>query len=408
MKRRIICNFDGLVGPTHNYAGLAKGNFASMKNANMVSNPKEAALQGLELMRTVLGIVGMQGFLPPHARPNFEFLARNGLGSHEANALEKGFQKRSELFAAAWSSSAMWTANAATVTQTDLRHVHITPANLLTMIHRQQELKETTKNLKMIFHKKDYYTLHPSAIVHDEGAANHMYIHGIVDNYDIFVYSSENSKYPGRQKLKASQLIAQRHDCKRPIFIEQSEEAINSGAFHNDVVAVSHNNYMIYHEKAFTDDSLLPDDILKIKIPDKLLSLEEAVKSYLFNMRIVTNEDFKDIIIACSEVQESPAALQALDYIMEKNSQICEVRYVDIRQSMANGGGPACLRLRVPVINPDAVDQRYMLNHEKIDILSDFIKENYRDRLELNDMRDVDFAHEVLEVQEKLLKIFDA
>ncbi|MGA8031441.1 MAG: N-succinylarginine dihydrolase, partial [Casimicrobiaceae bacterium] len=43
-------NFDGIPGPTHNYSGLAQGNLAAERNAQQVSNPREAALQGLEKM----------------------------------------------------------------------------------------------------------------------------------------------------------------------------------------------------------------------------------------------------------------------------------------------------------------------------------------------------------------------
>lgn len=41
-------NMDGLVGPTHNYAGLAPGNIASLNYASVASNPQAAALQGLK------------------------------------------------------------------------------------------------------------------------------------------------------------------------------------------------------------------------------------------------------------------------------------------------------------------------------------------------------------------------
>ena len=44
-------NFDGLVGPTHNYAGLSVGNVASTSNSNLIAKPKEAAKQGLQKMK---------------------------------------------------------------------------------------------------------------------------------------------------------------------------------------------------------------------------------------------------------------------------------------------------------------------------------------------------------------------
>ena len=52
-------NFDGLVGPSHNYAGLSFGNVASFSNVKSASNPKQAALQGLAKMRALAGKYGM-------------------------------------------------------------------------------------------------------------------------------------------------------------------------------------------------------------------------------------------------------------------------------------------------------------------------------------------------------------
>ena len=42
-------NFDGLVGPSHNYAGLSIGNLASTRNAGQLSQPRRAALEGFGL-----------------------------------------------------------------------------------------------------------------------------------------------------------------------------------------------------------------------------------------------------------------------------------------------------------------------------------------------------------------------
>ena len=54
-------NFDGIVGPSHNYAGLSFGNLASTRNAGQVSQPRAAALQGIDKMRANLG----RGHPPP-------------------------------------------------------------------------------------------------------------------------------------------------------------------------------------------------------------------------------------------------------------------------------------------------------------------------------------------------------
>ena len=69
-------NFDGLVGPTHNYGGLAHGNLAAAANEGKVSNPREAALQGLTKMRWMLRQGLVQGCLPPQERPHVAKLSR--------------------------------------------------------------------------------------------------------------------------------------------------------------------------------------------------------------------------------------------------------------------------------------------------------------------------------------------
>jgi succinylarginine dihydrolase len=103
--RLVEINFDGIVGPTHNYAGLSLGNLASKKNAGQTSHPRAAALQGLAKMRANLRLGLTQGILLPHRRPDGEWLAT--LATDAANA--------GPLWAAATSASAMWAANAATV-----------------------------------------------------------------------------------------------------------------------------------------------------------------------------------------------------------------------------------------------------------------------------------------------------
>ena len=131
-------NFDGIVGPSHNYAGLSLGNLAATANAGAVSYPRAAALQGLAKMRANRALGLEQGFLLPLPRPNPTFLA--ALGDPDDPALR----------AVAWSASAMWTANAATVSpapDTADRRCHLTAANLATMPHRSLEWPDTAPAL---------------------------------------------------------------------------------------------------------------------------------------------------------------------------------------------------------------------------------------------------------------------
>ena len=71
-------NFDGIVGPSHNYAGLSLGNLAATAHAGTASYPRSAALQGLAKMRHNLGLGLAQGFFVPLPRPNPGFLDRLG------------------------------------------------------------------------------------------------------------------------------------------------------------------------------------------------------------------------------------------------------------------------------------------------------------------------------------------
>ena len=76
-------NFDGLIGPTHNYAGLSYGNIASAKHRQKSSSPRQAALQGLAKMKALADQGIGQAILPPLRRPRFEFLRE--LGYHGSN-----------------------------------------------------------------------------------------------------------------------------------------------------------------------------------------------------------------------------------------------------------------------------------------------------------------------------------
>src|SRR5438270_11511831 len=123
-------NFDGIVGPSHNYAGLSLGNLASTRNAGAVSQPRRAALEGIDKMRANLALGLAQGIFLPHPRPHRGWLARLGTSIEEAEPA---------LAANAMSASAMWAANAATVSpapDTADGRCHPTGANLRTMPHR--------------------------------------------------------------------------------------------------------------------------------------------------------------------------------------------------------------------------------------------------------------------------------
>src|SRR4051794_41421658 len=90
MSNALEVNFDGIVGPTHNYAGLSFGNVASQAHGGSVSHPREAALQGLAKMKFLHDLGVRQAVLPPQPRPDLGTLRRLGFGGSDADLLWRG------------------------------------------------------------------------------------------------------------------------------------------------------------------------------------------------------------------------------------------------------------------------------------------------------------------------------
>lgn len=407
-------NFDGIIGPTHNYAGLSAGNIASTVNFGSVSRPREAALQGIEKMRANLKLGLAQGFLVPHLRPNRPWLDALGVGAGDAIP--------QSLLGAAWSASAMWAANAATVSpapdSADGR-CHLTVANLRTMPHRAHEWIETLMQLRMAFSNQQHFTVNSpiQATFGDEGAANHMRLtraHGM-PGVEVFVYGVSGGAFPVRQHVEASRAIARLHrlDPARTLFVAQSEEAIAAGAFHNDVVAVANEQVLFAHEQAFAEPQrfydalrrLLPEAEI-IEVPASRVSLADAVSSYLFNAQLVTMPSGGMTLILPEEARANAAVAAYLRDLVAGNGPIRETIFVDVRQSMSNGGGPACLRLRV-VAEPAAVDPRFMADEEKLDGIAACIAQHWPERIAPSDLADPALEADVVHARRMLLRETD-
>ena len=373
-------NFDGIIGPSHNYAGLSPGNIASANNAGGVSSPRAAALQGIEKMRANLRLGLAQGFFMPLDRPNTAWLA--GLATDMAGA-------EPHIRAAAFSASAMWAANAATVSpapdSADGR-CHLSAANLLTMAHRSHEFTGTLAQLKLAFADTRHFAVHGPVPppYGDEGAANHMRLcpsHNEA-GVEIFVYGKSGGPFPARQHLEASKAVARAHklDPAKTLFIQQSERAIAAGAFHNDVVAVANEAVLFTHEAAFEAPEAAYAAIRAamsgaeiIVVPEARVSLSDAVQSYLFNAQLVSLPGGQGMaLILPLEAQENVAVWSWLTEMVAGNGPIRRLVPVDVRQSMANGGGPACLRLRV-VADPATVDARFLADEAKLDVMAGVI-----------------------------------
>ncbi|WP_428940359.1 N-succinylarginine dihydrolase [Fontivita pretiosa] len=417
-------NFDGLVGPTHNYAGLSYGNVASMRHRASTSNPRQAALQGLAKMKFLAEMGLKQAVLPPHQRPHLPTLRRLGFTGTDTQVLEQAHRQAPQLLAAACSASSMWAANAATVSASpdcaDGR-VHFTVANLIANLHRSIESQTTTRILRTIFADPSRFAVHdplPAALhLGDEGAANHTRLcaNHASAGVEIFTFGRvaldpsrpAPARFPARQTLEASSSIARLHqlDPGRTIYLQQHPAAIDSGAFHNDVVAVGNENVLLYHELAYLDPPKLDESFHLIQVPQQEVSLEQAVATYLFNSQLVTLPNGAMSLIApmeCRHDERVHAFIQ--EHLLQGDTPIRSVHFVDVRQSMRNGGGPACLRLRV-VLTEDqlsAMRGAVLLTDALYDRLVSWVHKHYRDRLEPDDLRDHRLLEESLSALDEL------
>ncbi|HJP68085.1 MAG TPA: N-succinylarginine dihydrolase [Sphingomicrobium sp.] len=408
----IEINFDGIVGPSHNYAGLSLGNLASARNAGAVSQPRAAALQGIDKMRANLELGLAQGIFVPQPRPDRNWLAKLGTTIEQADPV---------LAANAMSASSMWAANAATVSpgpDTSDGKCHLTVANLRTMPHRSHEWPATLAQIRLAF-------AHGSFAVHapippefgDEGAANHMRLarsHG-EQGIEIFVYGIAGGSFPARQSIEASKAIARLHrlDPDRVIFAEQSEAAIAAGAFHNDVVAVANEHVLFAHELAFSEkrallaqcERLMPDfEYVEVRAAD--VPLADAIGSYLFNAQLVTPPDGQPTLIVPKEAQQTPSVWAWIQRHVTGNGPIRRVHVVDVRQSMANGGGPACLRLRVAA-DPSTIDPRFIADESKLDSIAKVIGEYWPVEIHHEDLQQAALISDIERARSSLLESLD-
>jgi succinylarginine dihydrolase len=410
-------NFDGLVGPTHNYAGLAHGNLAAASNQGKTSSPRRAALQGLSKMRALMAMGIPQGVLPPHDRPSVDALRRMGFSGSDADVVRIAGMASPVLLANVSSASAMWTANAATVSpsaDTVDGRVHFTPANLSSHLHRSIEADFTARVLRAIFADTSRFVVHdpvPFATFGDEGAANHCRLsadHGSA-GVELFVHGGSalnrdvSGKFKARQAAEASHIVATAHGLKpgSVALAQQSQTAIDAGAFHNDVVAVSNGPVLFYHETAFDQSEAMIArlaatceargfQLIPVMVAASDMPLPEAISSYLFNSQIVTLPDGAMAFILPKEAEETPSARAAVERVLADNGPVREAHFLDLRESMRNGGGPACLRLRVVLTDEEAgaLSAGAVLDDAKVTALEGIVRQHYREELTPADLAD--------------------
>ena len=436
-------NFDGLIGPTHNYAGLSYGNMASAKHRSKASSPQLAALQGLAKMKAMSDLGIGQAILPPLRRPRFEFLRELGFQGTNQQLIEQSHAVDPALLATCYSASNMWTANAATISPSNDCHdgrLHLTPANLSSTLHRSIEHPSISRLLDFIFRNQQYFAVHPAlpsqAGLRDEGAANHTRLcppnfYDSTAGLELFVYGADPldqnatapKKFPARQTKLASESIARLHQLTpgNTLFLQQNPVAIDAGVFHNDVISVGNQNVLLCHEYSFVDQanqlerirdrfqSLFQQHLHVIEFSDAELPLSCAVESYFFNSQLVTRPDGGMTMVAPLESENIRSAKQSIDRLISEENPVDQVQFFDLRQSMNNGGGPACLRLRVAMSEPEiaAMHQGVLFTDQLHGKLVDWVERHYRKQLSDADLLDPSLPGEVERALMELAKILD-
>ncbi|RML30123.1 N-succinylarginine dihydrolase [Pseudomonas savastanoi pv. glycinea] len=430
-------NFDGLVGPTHNYGGLSYGNVASQSNSQACSNPKEAALQGLAKMKALMDLGFTQGVLAPQERPDVAGLRQLGFIGSDEQVIEKAARQDMPLLVASCSASSMWVANAATVSpsaDTADGRVHFTAANLNCKYHRSIEHPTTSRVLGAMFADAKHFAHHPAlppvAQFGDEGAANHT---RFCQDYgqpgvEFFVFGRSAfdtrypapQKYPARQTLEASRAVARLHGLSEGgvVYAQQNPAVIDQGVFHNDVIAVGNGEVLFYHEDAFLNTEPMLNELRDklgrvggqlraICVPRAEVSVQDAVRSYLFNSQLLSRPDGSMLLIVPQECQANASVWAYLQRLIADDSPVAQVKVFDLKQSMQNGGGPACLRLRVALKETElaAVNPGVIMTAPLYDTLTQWVDRHYRDRMSENDLADPRLLSECRTALDELTQI---
>lgn len=399
---------DGLPGPTHHFGGLSAGNLASLAHAGFSSRPRAAARQGLAKMRQVMALGVPQAWLPPLPRPDLDLLRGAGLRGSDAEVLRAATMDP-HLLHLATSSAFMWSANCATVIpamdSSDGR-CHVVAANLVAMSHRAREGLPRAAQLRTLFANVDDLVVHDPlpalADLGDEGDANHsrvwspgapavhLFVHGRTGG------ERQTTRLPARQTREAGTAIA-RLAClpdAQVMHLRQHPAAIDAGAFHNDVVMVGDGARVLLHAEAWVDQSTALTELRRrvpglqvAEIASADLTLAEAVASYLFNSQLLTTPAGV-VLVAPAQAGEGRAG--AVVQRLINDGFITRAVFLDLGESMANGGGPACLRLRLPLKAQALVQLApgMLLDAARITALEGWVERHYRETLTRADLAD--------------------
>ena len=379
----------------------------------------------------------VQGVLAPQERPDVAALRSLGFGGTDAQVIQKAAKDAMPLLVASCSASSMWVANAATVSpsaDTADGRVHFTAANLNCKFHRSIEHPTTSRVLGAMFADPQYFAHHAAlpavAQFGDEGAANHTRFcrdYGEA-GVEFFVYGRSAfdsrypapQKYPARQTLEASQAVARLHGLSEAgvVFAQQNPAVIDQGVFHNDVIAVGNGELLFHHEDAFLNtDQVLAElhgklqargaQFQSICVPRDQVAVEDAVRSYLFNSQLLSRADGSMLLIVPEECRSNPRVWQYLQSLTACGGPVREVKVFDLKQSMQNGGGPACLRLRVALKETElaAVNPGVIMTPALYGTLTRWVSKHYRDALRESDLADPQLLLECRTALDELTQI---
>jgi succinylarginine dihydrolase len=383
-------------------------------------------------MRQVLALGLVQAVCPPLPRPDIGFLRQAGFSGSDAEVLARAANSAPYLMRLAMSSAFMWTANAATVIpssdSTDGR-CHVVVANLMATPHRALEGTARAALLRRLFRDARLVVVHDplpaNPALSDEGAANHCRLatNHAHCGWHLFVYGRAHDTprrdlprtFPARQSREASLAVAHLGQLRpgRSVLARQQAGAIDAGAFHNDVVMVGDCDRLLVHEHCLVEQETVLQKLrqhlptLRVhQVPQRDLSLRQAVKSYLFNSQLLrTPQGY--VLLAPMQSSSGPAAKITRRLLDE--GFVDRVVFQDLDQSMAGGGGPACLRLRLPLTAPElaTLAPGVVLDAARLQRLEAWVEQHYRDALSPQELADPALLREVQQALDTLTQILD-
>ena len=202
------------------------------------------------------------------------------------------------------------------------------------------------------------------------------------------------------------------------VFAQQNPAVIDQGVFHNDVIAVGNGELLFHHQDAFLNTEHVLAELhgklqargaafQSISVPRDQVAVEDAVRSYLFNSQLLSRADGSMLLIVPEECRSNPRVWQYLQSLTASGGPVREVKVFDLKQSMQNGGGPACLRLRVALKETElaAVNPGVIMTPALYGTLTRWVNTHYRDALRESDLADPQLLLECRTALDELTQI---